>query len=448
MNSDDLFRAIGEIDDDLIESADKVPAKHTIRLQFRHFIPAAACFCVVLLGVAAVRQNLGPIYSAEATAKRSSDLAAYDDSADNGAIDTFGLDDTAPEAALSCLPDEPDSGTLQGIRSLLLGNGSSGDSALLAHSAKELYFGQSLMLNDIFDTALPETFPVYRNTLPDTADHTDDMKARLGMVLSALGLDSALADSAVFTGDDTATIQQTLSSIQDDSTMLDYLADAARLKLTIPADNESAGLTITVSNDLSVDIVYDTSAEPRILTDESDERTVSDKLNQQYHTLFASLLGDNYTDVTDGGDCTIYGEACTVFIQYAADSFRRLLVSADADGSLIALHETNRPVELLGEYTSVSLQEADAQLAAGDCLTLDGSVISVDLSAEPERLANLRLVYIPGNAMYYLPMWEYTIDNGVAQLGDSPDMDQDLHSFVRCFVPAVRIEEIDALNGK
>lgn len=32
MSSRDLFRAIGQIDDDLIESANKTPVKHTIPL--------------------------------------------------------------------------------------------------------------------------------------------------------------------------------------------------------------------------------------------------------------------------------------------------------------------------------------------------------------------------------------------------------------------------------
>lgn len=448
MNSDDLFRTIGEIDDDLIESADKVPAKRTVRLQFRHFIPAAACFCVVLLGTVAARKNLISSYSAQAAVERSSDIAVYDESADNGAIDTFGVENAAPEAALSSLPDEPASGTLQGLSSLLLGSNHSGDTSLLAHSAGELYFAQSLVPGNDSDAAFPAALPVYRNTLPDASDRTEDMKARLCTVLSALGLDTTLADSAVFTGDDAAAIQQTLSSIQDDSTMLDYLADAAQLELTIPANDETSGLTITISNDLSTHIIYDTSAEPQILTDASDARTVSDSLSQRYHTLFAALLGDDYTDVTDGGDRTIYGEACTVFLQYAADSFHRLSVATDADGNLIALHETNRPVELLGEYTSVSRQEADTRLAAGDYLTLDGTAISVDLSAEPERLANLRLVYAPGNAMYYLPMWEYTIDAGTVQPGTVADLDPELHRFVRCFVPAVEIEEIDALSSK
>ena len=57
VSSRDLFRAIGQIDDDLIESANKTPVKQTIPLQFRHFVPAAACFCLVLLGAAMVGQD-------------------------------------------------------------------------------------------------------------------------------------------------------------------------------------------------------------------------------------------------------------------------------------------------------------------------------------------------------------------------------------------------------
>ena len=44
-----------------------------------------------------------------------------------------------------------------------------------------------------------------------------------------------------------------------------------------------------------------------------------------------------------------------------------------------------------------------------------------------KRQANLRLTYVQGSAAYYLPMWEYTIDEGPAALGDGDDVDQTLH---------------------
>ena len=130
------------------------------------------------------------------------------------------------------------------------------------------------------------------------------------------------------------------------------------------------------------------------------------------------------------------------------DSFHYLLVSVDTDGNLLSLHETNRTVEPLGEYTSVSRAEADKRLANGEFLTDSYTAEAVDPAAEPEHLANLRLTYVQSNAAYYLPMWEYTIDEGPAVLGDGDDVDQTLHTFAAYYVPAVELDEIDALKNK
>ena len=56
-------------------------------------------------------------------------------------------------------------------------------------------------------------------------------------------------------------------------------------------------------------------------------------------------------------DSTIYGQPSSLFVKFAADSFHYLLVSVDTDGNLLSLHETDRTVEPLGEYTSVSRAE-------------------------------------------------------------------------------------------
>lgn len=70
-------------------------------------------------------------------------------------------------------------------------------------------------------------------------------------------------------------------------------------------------------------------------------------LQEKYGFLFTSLLGGEYTDVTDGGDSTIYGQPSSLFVKFAADSFHYLLVSVDTDGNLLSLHETDRTVEPL-----------------------------------------------------------------------------------------------------
>ena len=89
----------------------------------------------------------------------------------------------------------------------------------------------------------------------------------------------------------------------------------------------------------------------------AEERVIAADLQEKYGSLFTSLLGGEYTDVTDGGDSTIYGQPSSLFVKFAADSFHYLLVSVDTDGNLLSLHETDRTVEPLGEYTSVSRAE-------------------------------------------------------------------------------------------
>ena len=190
------------------------------------------------------------------------------------------------------------------------------------------------------------------------------------------------------------------------------------------------------------------SAEVKTFATLAEERVIAADLQEKYGSLFTSLLGGEYTDVTDGGASTIYGQPSSLFVKFAADSFHYLLVSVDTDGNLLSLHETDRTVEPLGEYTSVSRAEADKRLANGEFLTDSYTAEAVDPAAEPEHLANLRLTYVQGIAAYYLPMWEYTIDEGPAVLGDGDDVDQTLHTFSAYYVPAVELDGIDVLKNK
>ena len=468
MSSRDLFRAIGQIDDDLIESANNPPVKHTIPLQFRHFVPAAACFCLVLLGAAMVSQDrFAGVSQAAETADLNESAPAYEESNSPETFSAFSMEGNEPDADAGSVADAPlssslksamqDSSPLQALSDILLGSGASGSSSLLAHSADELYFGESLILGSSADVVLPASLPVYRNSLLDAADNTDAMKARLRTVLDALGLDTTLADTATFSRDSADTISKTVSGIKEsaeqngwdaDSSVLNYLSGAAQLQLNIPERDWPGGLTITVSNDLCTSVVCNSSAEVKTFAALAEERVIAADLQEKYGSLFTSLLGGEYTDVTDGGDSTIYGQPSSLFVKFAADSFHYLLVSVDTDGNLLSLHETDRTVEPLGEYTSVSRAEADKRLANGEFLTDSYTAEAVDPAAEPECLANLRLTYVQGSAAYYLPMWEYTIDEGPAALGDGDDVDQTLHTFSAYYVPAVELDEIDVLKNK
>ena len=440
----------------------------TIPLQFRHFVPAAACFCLVLLGAAMVSQDRSAgVSQAAETADLNESAPAYEESNSPETFSAFSMEGNEPDADAGSVADAPlssslksamqDSSPLQALSDILLGSGASGSSSLLAHSADELYFGESLILGSSADVVLPASLPVYRNSLLDAADNTDAMKARLRTVLDALGLDTTLADTATFSGDSADTISKTVSDIKEsaeqngwdaDSSVLNYLSDAAQLQLNIPESDWPGGLTITVSNDLRTSVVCNSSAEVKTFAALAEERVIAADLQEKYGSLFTSLLGGEYTDVTDGGDSTIYGQPSSLFVKFAADSFHYLLVSVDTDGNLLSLHETDRTVEPLGEYTSVSRAEADKRLANGEFLTDSCTAEAVDPAAEPEHLANLRLTYVQGSAAYYLPMWEYTIDEGPAALGGGDDVDQTLHTFSAYYVPAVELDGIDILKNK
>ena len=103
--------------------------------------------------------------------------------------------------------------------------------------------------------------------------------------------------------------------------MLNYLSGAAQLQLNIPESDWPGGLTITVSNDLRTSVVCNSSAEVKTFATLAEERVIAADLQEKYGSLFTSLLGGEYTDVTDGGDSTIYGQPSSLFVKFAADSF-------------------------------------------------------------------------------------------------------------------------------
>ena len=138
------------------------------------------------------------VSQAAETADLNESAPAYEESNSPDTFSAFSMEGSEPDAAAGSVADAPlssslksamqDSSPLQALSDILLGSGASGSSSLLAHSADELYFGESLILGSSTDVVLPASLPVYRNSLLDAADNTDAMKARLRTVLDALGL--------------------------------------------------------------------------------------------------------------------------------------------------------------------------------------------------------------------------------------------------------------------
>ncbi len=138
------------------------------------------------------------VSQAAETADLNESAPAYEESNSPDTFSTFSMEGSEtrlpPQAALPMprLSSSPksamqDSSPLQALSDILLGSGASGSSSLLAHSADELYFGESLILGSSADVVLPASLPVYRNSLLDAADNTDAMKARLARCWMLLG---------------------------------------------------------------------------------------------------------------------------------------------------------------------------------------------------------------------------------------------------------------------
>ena len=442
MTARELFEAIGQVDDDLILDADApVRRRPAVRVWVRRALPAAACLCVMLLGSVALGRS--GLFRAGSSAPAESSAAVTYDAAPDTAGAAYG------EKSLSA---QADTGAGAGATryteqdaARILGSGDGGSAALLAHSRSELYFSGGLSSEN--DTALP----VYRCTVDSLRE--DAMMRQMERVLGALGLDPALAQSAVL-GSTYAGGLDALEDIaaqlsEDDAILNVFWSGAAQLTLEVPAGERwPEGLRIQVSNDGYATVLADSSGEVRTFASGEEEQQAADAIRDQYGDVLTALLGEGYTDQTDGGDLNIYGEASPLFVRFAASPWQYVTVSLQEDGTLSALHLTDRPVEEAGRYSILSRSEAEERLAAGDFLPNGSDVTGAQaaaLAVDPETLACVRLVYPNGRAAWLVPCWEFVVDTGAATLGE--DCDQTLHRYESFCVPAVDLAAVEGYGG-
>lgn len=446
MTARELFEAIGQVDDDLILAADApVHRRPAVRVWVRRALPAAACLCVTLLGGVALGRS--GLFRAGSSAPAESSAAVTYEAAPDTAGAAYG------EKSLSA---QADTGAGAGATryteqdaARILGSGDGGSAALLAHSRSELYFSDGLLGKD--DTALPTALPVYRCTVDSLRE--DAMMRQMERVLGALGLDPALAQSAVL-GSTYAGGLDALEDIaaqlsEDDAILNVFWSGAAQLTLEVPAGERwPEGLRIQVSNDGYATVLAGSSGEVRTFASGEEEQQAADAIRDQYGDVLTALLGEGYTDQTDGGDLNIYGEASPLFVRFAASPWQYVTVSLQEDGTLSALHLTDRPVEEAGRYSILSRSEAEERLAAGDFLPNGSDVTGAQaaaLAADPETLACVRLVYPNGRAAWLVPCWEFVVDTGAAPLGE--DCDQTLHRYESFCVPAVDLAAVEGYGG-
>lgn len=446
MTARELFEAIGQVDDDLILAADApVHRRPAVRVWVRRALPAAACLCVTLLGGVALGRS--GLFRAGSSAPAESSAAVTYEAAPDTAGAAYG------EKSLSA---QADTGAGAGATryteqdaARILGSGDGGSAALLAHSRSELYFSDGLLGED--DTALPTALPVYRCTVDSLRE--DAMMRQMERVLGALGLDPALAQSAVL-GSTYAGGLDALEDIaaqlsEDDAILNVFWSGAAQLTLEVPAGERwPEGLRIQVSNDGYATVLAGSSGEVRTFASGEEEQQAADAIRDQYGDVLTALLGEGYTDQTDGGDLNIYGEASPLFVRFAASPWQYVTVSLQEDGTLSALHLTDRPVEEAGRYSILSRSEAEERLAAGEFLPNGSDVTGAQaaaLAADPETLACVRLVYPNGRAAWLVPCWEFVVDTGAAPLGE--DCDQTLHQYESFCVPAVDLAAVEGYGG-
>lgn len=446
MTARELFEAIGQVDDDLILDANApVRRRPAVRVWVRRALPAAACLCVMLLGSVALGRS--GLFRAGSSAPAESSAAVTYEAAPDTAGAAYG------EKSLSA---QADTGAGAGATryteqdaARILGSGDGGSAALLAHSRSELYFSDGLLGED--DTALPTALPVYRCTVDSLRE--DAMMRQMERVLGALGLDPALAQSAVL-GSTYAGGLDALEDIaaqlsEDDAILNVFWSGAAQLTLEVPAGERwPEGLRIQVSNDGYATVLAGSSGEVRTFASGEEEQQAADAIRDQYGDVLTALLGEDCTDETDGGDLNIYGEASPLFVRFAASPWQYVTVSLQEDGTLSALHLTDRPVEEAGRYSILSRSEAEERLAAGDFLPNGSDVTGAQaaaLAVDPETLACVRLVYPNGRAAWLVPCWEFVVDTGAAPLGE--DCDQTLHQYESFCVPAVDLAAVEGYGG-
>ena len=449
MTARELFEAIGQVDDDLILAADApVHRRPAVRVWVRRALPAAACLCVMLLGGVALGRS-GLFRAGSSAPAESSAAVTYEAAPDTAAAapDTAGA--AYGEKSLSA---QADTGAGAGATryteqdaARILGSGGGGSAALLAHSGSELYFSEGLSSEG--DTALP----VYRCTVDGLRE--DAMMRQMERVLDALGLDPALAQDAALGSDYSGglgALEDTAARMSGDEALRsEFWSGAARLTLEVPAGERwPEGLRIQVSNDGYATVLAGSSGEVRTFASGEEEQQAADAIRDQYGDVLTALLGEGYTDQTDGGDLNIYGEASPLFVRFAASPWQYVTVSLQEDGTLSALHLTDRPVEEAGRCAVISRDAAQELLAAGEFLPNGSDVTGAQaaaLAADPETLACVRLVYPNGRAAWLVPCWEFVVDTGAAPLGE--DCDQTLHQYESFCVPAVDLAAVEGYGG-
>lgn len=441
MNTRELFEAIGAMDDDLILEADKLPVRP--RRNWRPLLwrggPLAACLCLAVGAVLWQGQRskvtldtalpeaaaAAPEEAAQGTLRSE---AAVDENAQAKTYDGGLSLYNGPEASVSALPalltDLMDKGA--GVYAL--------DTT-----------PQPADRTRLLDRELPDTVPVYRSMAAGRTIDLSGMYGRMRSMLQALGLDTALADDAVYTGLTQAEAEAQTDTLANnggsEGAELALWADAGSLALEVaPCEAWPEGLTLTADNTGTVTAqVPGAEADATRLTSAEALAAV-----QAAWPDVVALAGEDtaslcYTGTDGAWHARFYNAAYNAAGGIENSDLDGVELAVDASGQLCRVVWHNADLtQVAGEYAPLTRAQAE-DLLRQDLFLTDGG--SLDGDGVLENLADVRLYYPESRACaWYLPYWCFTADEGASE------EDPGRHLYCEYLVPAVSVDDLTALQ--
>lgn len=438
MTARELFEAIGLVDEDLVADADApVRRRWTPRLVLRRALPLAACLCLAVGAVMAWRAAPGGGLTAGDAA--TPQLAAAEDAPETYQAPADG--GTNEETAGTAAPEIADSKNSAAdhareetslVWDAITPAQANGGGASLATGAEEL-------LGDTADPAptdWPETLPVYRDPLADGGLDESAMRDTLRQVLQAMGRDPHLADDAVlvynWSQDQIDQADQIAADLQQQfgsASALEFWGGMAQLELTL-----DDGSSLTVRNSRMVYLSAAENASLRAMT--GDDLAANASLLQAL-----------------GGFDTLRSPVSHSWADGSALNDGPVLTRSDAPGNMTGLQ-----VKQNGSLANWTLSAAASatpvaelpilSLGEAEDLLQNGGYLGVGYEEkEPAQgtIVDARLGYLSGNALYYVPVWQFTVDMGQTDAqypAADPDTGETLHAYFTYCVPAVDLDTL------
>lgn len=436
MTSRQLFAAIGLVDEDLILQAAAKPRRPGRVL--RRALPLAACLTLALLG--ALWWQGTPAPPAAGPAQQSLPAA----SPDAPATPAPATAAPAPQAETLDAAEKAAGLPAALAEAITPAAGGMGADWLLAADVSEL------TLPDLLNGQTPAALPVYRGLLADLELNEARMRAILAETLTALGQDPALADGAQLSwqvaGLDAAAPEEMGRKIVEQSgvrAVLDFWGGLCRLEVTL-----GDGRRLSVLNDGTLECTpgqEDAFVAADLVLDAN--RPLLEALGGYTRLLPGPNYGRSYSDGSLTESPPVLGKAGDSPAQALFGRDLAVLRSCRTDGEAALTGFTlfgSARAESMGEYPVITREEAEALLCAGSYL--DAEFIPV--GPGEGTVVSAELCYLPGRSQYYVPMWRFLVDMGVAEAPaqvSEEGADPALHAYREYYVPATPLDTLTAL---